>query len=435
VKTSRRAFLSSTLGAAAAFSMGCAGGRTDGPVIVAPRAANGAVKPGAPDPRAPRAKEEPHYVVLIVLEGGYDPVLTFDPKEQSVVGANIDCQYRDAERLKGRERFYGPLMAPLMRHESDMCIIHGVRVDTVGHADGLQQIRMGHRIHSDGRISAWKPLADRLPGGAPFGLMELPHRAQTEMPVPIDVALDPYTLKSLVAEGGPSYAAPPYFAQIQAAQLAQARSALAPYPKERKAYESALVGAGRLHEWLGAADKQSDMEDFKLGPSLQFAANAIRYNRAKFTIIHTPFVWFDTHADNLRLQQSRVTSAFHDIALFIDLLKSQRNAFGSLYDQTTVVIGTEMGRFPKLNSTAGKDHWPENSWALLGKGIRRGVTLGRTDEKMRGSALDPRTGRPDVDGARPIYVDTIGATLTELSGGDVRAGGYADADVLWPVFT
>jgi hypothetical protein len=45
--------------------------------------------------------------------------------------------------------------------------------------------------------------------------------------------------------------------------------------------------------------------------------------------------------------------------------------------------------------TSGKDHWPENSWMLLGKGIRRvegGVTLGATDDRLRGRPVDFRSG-------------------------------------------
>jgi hypothetical protein len=424
MKTSRRIFLNSAMCAAAAFAAGCAGSMNRGSVAAAPHAS----------PRRPRvdSPREPHYVVLIVLEGGYDPVLTFDPKDQNAVGNKIDCQYPAADRLQGRERLYGPLMAPLLRHESDMCIIHGVRVDTVGHADGLQQIRMGRKIHSDGRISAWKPLADSLAGDAPFALLELPQRAQTEMPVPVDLVVDPYTLRSLVRADGPSYDAPPFFSEIQEAQLADARHVLARYPKARKAAENAIQEAGHIHEWFAHSDRRTEMVDAKLGPSLQFVANAVRDNRVKFSIVHTPFVWFDSHADNLRLQTSRLSTAFHDIALFIDLLKSERNTFGSLYEQTTVVIGTEMGRYPKLNSTAGKDHWPENSWVLLGKGVKRGATIGRTDDTLRGFAVDPRTGELDSDSARPIQVDTIGATLTALCGGNPRAAGYADTDVLHP---
>ncbi len=53
----------------------------------------------------------------------------------------------------------------------------------------------------------------------------------------------------------------------------------------------------------------------------------------------------------------------------------------SLLDRTLVVIMGEMGRTPKVNSRAGRDHWPQCGFALLaGGGIKQGVVLGKTDK-------------------------------------------------------
>jgi len=52
----------------------------------------------------------------------------------------------------------------------------------------------------------------------------------------------------------------------------------------------------------------------------------------------------------------------------------------SLLDQTLVVIMGEMGRTPKVNGNAGRDHWPQCGFALLaGGGIEKGLVLGKTD--------------------------------------------------------
>src|SRR5579871_5259809 len=84
------------------------------------------------DEQAPR----PHYIVLIHLSGGVDTVLTVDPKISAASGGSIDCGYGPDERIRGKRRFYGPQIGPLIRHESDLCLIHGVRIDTVAHPDG-----------------------------------------------------------------------------------------------------------------------------------------------------------------------------------------------------------------------------------------------------------------------------------------------------------
>jgi hypothetical protein len=52
-----------------------------------------------------------------------------------------------------------------------------------------------------------------------------------------------------------------------------------------------------------------------------------------------------------------------------------------LLDSTLVVIMGEMGRAPRINRTAGRDHWPQCGFSLLiGGGIREGLVLGASDK-------------------------------------------------------
>jgi uncharacterized protein (DUF1501 family) len=49
-------------------------------------------------------------------------------------------------------------------------------------------------------------------------------------------------------------------------------------------------------------------------------------------------------------------------------------------DSTLVWVNSEFGRTPRVNSGAGRDHWPwAYSLALAGGGISGGVCLGATD--------------------------------------------------------
>jgi hypothetical protein len=51
-----------------------------------------------------------------------------------------------------------------------------------------------------------------------------------------------------------------------------------------------------------------------------------------------------------------------------------------LLDSTLVVIMGEMGRSPRVNRTAGRDHWPQCGFALLfGGAVKEGFVLGRSD--------------------------------------------------------
>jgi hypothetical protein len=68
---------------------------------------------------------------------------------------------------------------------------------------------------------------------------------------------------------------------------------------------------------------------------------------------------WDSHWDNHRVQASTSRSTIPLIAQFLRELGERRNAHGVLADQTLVVLGSELGRFPRLNGAQGKDHWPE----------------------------------------------------------------------------
>jgi hypothetical protein len=71
-----------------------------------------------------------------------------------------------------------------------------------------------------------------------------------------------------------------------------------------------------------------------------------------------------------------------------------------LLDSTLVVVNTEFGRTPKINATAGRDHWPKVfSIALAGGGMKRGYVHGSSDATG---------GEPDND---PLSVEDYAATV------------------------
>ena len=55
------------------------------------------------------------------------------------------------------------------------------------------------------------------------------------------------------------------------------------------------------------------------------------------------------------------------------------NSRGML-DKTLIMISSEFGRTPKINGTAGRDHWPKVfSVVLAGGGIKKGFVYGKSD--------------------------------------------------------
>jgi uncharacterized protein (DUF1501 family) len=128
---------------------------------------------------------------------------------------------------------------------------------------------------------------------------------------------------------------------------------------------------------------------------------------------------WDTHSDN-DSQNENYELLFSDLELILDSLSARAGAGGgSLLDETTVVVLSEMGRSPRLNSAAGKDHWTFTSAMLIGAGVRGGVVAGAFDDDLRGQPIDLATGNVEPDG-EALTPEHIGATLYALAGLEPR---------------
>ena len=61
-----------------------------------------------------------------------------------------------------------------------------------------------------------------------------------------------------------------------------------------------------------------------------------------------------------------------------------------LLESTLVIVMGEMGRTPRINGRAGRDHWPQCGFSLLtGGGVRAGTVYGASDKQAAYPARDP----------------------------------------------
>ena len=84
----------------------------------------------------------------------------------------------------------------------------------------------------------------------------------------------------------------------------------------------------------------------------------------------------------------------------------------SILDETTVIVCSDFGRTPRLNSDGGKDHHPWGSLLLVGKRVRPGVTVGATDGDQEGVKVNFGTGQPDETGQVIDVVNAVAGILT-----------------------
>jgi len=109
------------------------------------------------------------------------------------------------------------------------------------------------------------------------------------------------------------------------------------------------------------------------------------------------------HHDNIRNGISNQMPSFDKA--FASLIRDLDSR--GLLDSTIVLVTTEFGRTPKINKTAGRDHYPKVfSIVMAGGGIKKGYVHGATD---------PTGSEVDND---PLNVPDYAATIYHLLGVD-----------------
>jgi uncharacterized protein (DUF1501 family) len=137
---------------------------------------------------------------------------------------------------------------------------------------------------------------------------------------------------------------------------------------------------------------------------------------------------WDTHYHNFQTLQDDLLPKFDQAipTLFKDLDSR------GLLQNTLVLLTGEFGRTPKINDSAGRDHWSRCfTVALAGAGIKGGRVLGKSDKWAMDPAedpygpedlcatvynrmgIDPRSEMHTPDG-RPIMVTNNGRVIKDL---------------------
>ncbi|MEZ5396766.1 MAG: DUF1501 domain-containing protein [Bryobacterales bacterium] len=111
---------------------------------------------------------------------------------------------------------------------------------------------------------------------------------------------------------------------------------------------------------------------------------------------------YDTHSDNDKINAKLYPEFDQAFAALLEDMDQR-----GLLDSTLVLALGEFGRTPKINHSAGRDHWPGVfSIAVAGAGVPGGQVIGATDAN----------GAYPTE--RPISIEDLGATLYKKLGID-----------------
>jgi Protein of unknown function (DUF1501) len=116
------------------------------------------------------------------------------------------------------------------------------------------------------------------------------------------------------------------------------------------------------------------------------------------------FSWggWDTHGDNFNAMRRQLPPLDQGLAALIDDLDAH-----GLLESTIIMMSGEFGRTPRINNTAGRDHWARASFFFLaGGGLRHGQMIGTTS----------RNGEEPIE--RPIHIQNVFHTVYHQLGID-----------------
>ena len=204
---------------------------------------------------------------------------------------------------------------------------------------------------------------------APFTINNDPAQPDFEVPnlnVPSSVTIDRFSRRRTLLD------------EFQ--QLGPSRTAAGPAQKMQSYFEQAealtLSPETRLSFDI-SAESAAMRERYGMSSIGQCALLARRMVEGGCRFIGIDHGSWDTHFDNFTSHEKTLVPPTDQAlsALLTDL--DERG----LLDTTLVVMMGEMGRTPRINKDAGRDHWSQCQTVILaGGGIKRGVVVGESDE-------------------------------------------------------
>lgn len=127
---------------------------------------------------------------------------------------------------------------------------------------------------------------------------------------------------------------------------------------------------------------------------------ARRLVEAGVRLVNLTYGGWDMHDNIVRGFQNSMPAFDQAFARLIQDLEER-----GLLDETLVMVSSEFGRTPKINGTAGRDHWPKVfSVALAGGGVKKGFVYGSSNA----TASEPEEDAVSVEDLFKTVYHTIG---------------------------
>jgi uncharacterized protein (DUF1501 family) len=360
-----------------------------------------------------------------------DAVYTVDPKTVREVDHGIDVPYPVTDIVETGSLRLGPSFRALAPYASALAIVNSVRQNSANHQSGL--------LHTTRFKSYATPSSPSL-----FDILGARRTGEAVGAVSIGTAFATgYSPKYLGELGTFAASQPGLFSHLDAVvpedliraanALAREADALDALHKQMAETNTAdnLRDASRFLRGVASAPKftladWTHPSEAKVGsgPDVQRALWLLEHGLARcVTVSIANDNDFDTHMWNTTLQPMLNEYLAFVLGKVFDELGRRIVDGVPLAQQTAVIVGSEIGRFPRLNAGLGKDHFPQASYLFYGPWFAGGRAYGASGRDMVSLPVALATGRPDR-GGHSVRLDDVGTTLLALDGADPEMFGY-----------
>jgi len=365
--------------------------------------------------------------LLIVLNfGGWDTTVALDPKPGlplvdvtpgDIAAAGALTWWSDPETRPGVDRFF-------QRWADQTAIINGVQVRSFVHTDCIKRMMTGSPSDSTpdmGAIAAYELGRDMpvpylaLGNQARSGhLASITGRTGTtnQLSALIDpeaAYLEPGSIRrspGLMPDGAEESLVAAYLGAT-AERVRAIRGQNGANARRVSDFVDSLTRSDQLAAFAREGASIGD-RDYTLSLDVQvpLAIRALSEGLSHTALIQSGYDW-DTHAGNAP-QVGFHEGLFGTLDSMMDELVT-----ADLLDSTMVVVLSEMGRTPRLNGQAGKDHWPVTSCMVMGAGVDSGV-YGGTDDELGALSVDMTTGAPLSTGNQLQSANLVAGVLQSV---------------------
>jgi len=344
-------------------------------------------------------------VIYLFMSGGMSHLDTFDPKPQAgkIINGGKKAINTNANGIQLSQ--YLPKLA---HHADKISIIRGMNTTQGAHGPGRYFMRTGYAPRSSithPAVGGWvnklsKPLNNTIPGFVTVncnsshpgsGFLEPKYS-----PLPIGNALAGLQNSSI----NPGTSEQEFNQQLNIrTQLDHDFDAkFAPAQKDVRAYNEMYQAAVKLmrSEDLEAFDlsKESSITHKLYGAS-NFSKGCLLARRLierGVRFVEVELGGFDWHDDIFTNSEALLPQLDQGFAALLEDLHVK-----GLLDSTLIVLATEFGRSPEINSNSGRNHFPKAfSCIMAGGGVKGGYVHGETDAKGA-SVLSGKTSSPDLN--------------------------------------